>query len=61
MLSINTIARVAVNVVRSASQPDTGALLVKGSSCAAARRLRSYANSTEAAGLIAECPNADES
>ncbi len=30
MLSINTIARVAVNVVRSASQPNTGALLVKG-------------------------------
>ncbi len=32
MLSINTIARVAVNVVRSASQPtsfDTGALLQK--------------------------------
>ena len=38
MLSINTIARVAVNVVRSASQPtsfDTGALLVKDSSYAA--------------------------
>jgi hypothetical protein len=32
MLSINTIARVAVNVIRSASQPtsfDTGLLLVK--------------------------------
>ena len=58
MLSINTIARVAVNVVRSASQPtsfDTGALLVKDSSYAAAKRLRSYANSTEAAaGLIAD-------
>ena len=38
MLSINTIARVAVNVARSASQPtsfDTGALLVKDSSYAA--------------------------
>ena len=58
MLSINTIARGAVNVVRSASQPtsfDTGALLVKDSSYAAAKRLRSYANSTEAAaGLIAD-------
>ena len=58
MLSINTIARVAVNVVRSASQPtsfDTGVLLVKDSSYAAAKRLRSYANSTEAAaGMIAD-------
>ena len=58
MLSINTIARVAVNVVRSATQPtsfDTGALLVKDSSYAAVKRLRSYANSTEAAaGLIAD-------
>ena len=58
MLSINTIARVAVNVVRSASQPtsfDTGVLLVKDSSYAADKRLRSYANSTEAAaGMVAD-------
>ena len=52
MLSINTIARVEVNVVRSASQPtsfDTGLLLVKDSSFAASKRLKSYANSAEAA------------
>ena len=58
MLSINTIARGAVNVVRSASQPtsfDTGALLVKDASYTAAKRLRSYANSAEAAaGMIAD-------
>ena len=58
MLSIDTIARVAVNVVRTAAQPatfDTGLLLVKDSSYAASRRLKSYANSSEAAaGLIAD-------
>ncbi len=58
MLSINTIARVEVNVVRSASQPtsfDTGLLLMKDSSFAASRRLKSYANSAEAAaGLVAD-------
>ena len=58
MLSINTIARVAVNVIRSASQPtsfDTGLLLVKDSSYTAAKRLRSYASSAEAAaGMIAD-------
>ena len=58
MLSINTIARVAVNVIRSASQPtsfDTGALLVKDASYTAAKRLRSYANSAEAAaGMVAD-------
>ena len=56
MLSINTIARVEVNVIRSASVPtsfDTGLLLVKDSSFAASKRLKSYANSAEAAaGLI---------
>ena len=58
MLSINTIARVAVNVVRTAAQPtsfDTGLLLVKDSNYAAEKRLRSYANSSgAAAGLIAD-------
>ena len=58
MLSINTIARVAVNVTRSAAQPtawDTGLLLVKDASFTAAKRLRSYASSAEAAaGLIAD-------
>ena len=57
MLSINTIARVAVNVVRSASQPtswDTGLLLVKDPNYTAEKRLKSYASSAEAAaGLVA--------
>ena len=56
MLSISTIASVLVNVQRSAVQPtsfDTGLLLVKDSSFAASKRLKSYANSAEAAaGLI---------
>ena len=58
MLSVKTIARVEVNVVRSASVPasfDTGLLLVKDSSFAASKRLKSYANSAEAAaGLVAD-------
>ena len=58
MLSIDTIARVAVNAVRSAAQPtsfDTGLLLVKDTNYAAARRLKSYASSAEAAaGLVAD-------
>ncbi len=58
MLSINTIARVAVSVSRSATAPtswDTGLLLVKDTSFAASKRLKSYANSAEAAaGLIAD-------
>ena len=52
MLSINNIARVIVNVVRPAAQPtswDTGLLLVKDAAFADAKRLRTYANSTEAA------------
>ncbi len=52
MLSINTIARVIVNVVRPAAQPtswDTGLLFVKDAAFADAKRLRTYANSTEAA------------
>ncbi len=58
MLSVNTIARVSVNAVRSAAQPtsfDTGLLLVKDTNYAAARRLKSYASSAEAAaGLVAD-------
>ena len=58
MLSINTIARVIVNVVRPAAQPtswDTGLLLVKDASFADAKRLRTYANSSEAAtGMTAD-------
>ncbi len=53
MLSINTIARVIVNVVRPAASPtswDTGLLLVKDASFADAKRLRTEA----AAGLIAD-------
>ena len=58
MLSIDTIARVAVNVVRTAAQPtafDTGLLLVKDANFTAAKRLKAYANSSEAAaGLAAD-------
>ena len=58
MLSINTIARVIVNVVRPAASPtswDTGLLLVKDAAFADAKRLRTYANSTEAAaGMTAD-------
>ena len=58
MLSVDTIARVILNVVRSAAQPtswDTGLLLVKDSSYTAAKRLRSYASSAgAAAGMIAD-------
>ena len=57
MLSINTIARVEVNVVRSASVPtsfDTGLLLVKDSSFTSSRRLQTYESAEEAvAGLTA--------
>ena len=58
MVSVNTIARVILNVVRSAAQPtswDTGLLLVKDSNYSATKRLKSYASSAEAAaGLIAD-------
>ena len=57
MLSIDTIARVAVNVVRAAAQPmafDTGLLLVKDSNYTAAKRLKSYASSAESR-RAAEC------
>ena len=57
MLSINTIARVVVNTVRTSAAPasfDTGLLLVKDTSYADARRLQSYGSASEAAaGLTA--------
>ena len=58
MLSINTIARIVVNVVRSAEPAtsfDTGLLLVKDTNYTDAKRLKSYASSSEAAaGLVAD-------
>ena len=58
MLSLNTIARVTVNVIRSASRPtafDTGLLLVKDPSFSGEKRLRIYSSSAEAAaGLAAD-------
>ena len=58
MLSLNTIAVVTVTTSRAAASPavfDTGLLLVKDSSFTAAKRLRSYASSSEAAaGLVAD-------
>ncbi len=58
MLSISTIAQVIVNAQRSAAAPtpfDTGLLLVKDTNYLAAKRLRSYTSSAEAAaGLIAD-------
>ena len=64
MLSISTIVRVDVNVQRYAAQPtffDTGLLLVKDSSFAASKRLKSYANSSEAAAGLIEDGFADSS
>ena len=58
MLSMNTIAGVTVNVVRSTVRPasfDTGLLLVKDGSFADSKRLKSYACFAEAAaGLAAD-------
>ena len=58
MLSIGTIAKVIVNVMRTNAQPtswDTGLLLVKDSAFTDEKRLRSYASSADAAaGLIAD-------
>ncbi len=58
MLSISTIARVVVNASRTVTVPssfDTGLILVKDSNYAAAKRLRTYASSAEAAaGLVAD-------
>lgn len=55
MLSINTIARVVVNTVRTSASPssfDTGLLLVKDTNFAAARRLQTYDSAAAAtAGL----------
>ena len=52
MLSINTIASVIVNTVRSSASPasfDTGLLLVSDANYAAARRLKSFDSASEAA------------
>ena len=58
MLSIDTIARGTINVIRSAARPtafDTGLLLVKDPDFLPEKRLRSYASSAEAAaGLAAD-------
>ena len=58
MLSMNTIAGVTVNVIRSADRPtsfDTGLLLVEDGSFADSKRLKPYASSAEAAaGLAAD-------
>ena len=57
MLSINTIARVIVNTVRTSASPssfDTGLLLVKDTNFATARRLQTYDSAAAAtAGLTA--------
>ena len=52
MLSINTIARVAVNTVRTSASPsafDTGLLLVQDSGFTESRRLQTYSSGAEAA------------
>ena len=52
MLSINTIARVAVNTVRASESPaafDTGLLLVQDPAFTDSRRLQSYGSAAEAA------------
>ena len=57
MLSINTIARVVVNVVRASASPasfDTGLLLVMDSNYADSRRLQTYNSAEEAAAGLAE-------
>lgn len=58
MLPITTIARVSINVTRTSTAPtafDTGLLLIRDTSYTAAKRLKSYASSAEAAaGLIAD-------
>ena len=51
MLSINSIARVIVNMTRSAASPntfDTGLLLIKDTNYAAARRLEAVDSSAAA-------------
>ena len=58
LLPLTPIATVTVTTSRAESAPavfDTGLLIIKDASFAAAKRLRSYANSAEAAaGLIAD-------
>ena len=56
MLSINTIARVIVNTVRTSASPasfNTGLLLVKDNNYTAARRLQNYRSVEEAAAGMA--------
>ena len=56
MLSINTIARVIVNTVRTAGAPEsfnTGLLLVKDTNFADSRRLQEYSSAEEAAAGLA--------
>ena len=56
MLSINTIARVAVNTVRSSESPssfDTGLLLVQDAHYTESRRLQAYSSAAEAAAGLA--------
>ena len=56
MLSINTIARVIVNTVRTSASPasfNTGLLLVQDASYADTRRLLTYESATEAAAGLA--------
>ena len=56
MLSINTIARVVVNTVRTSASPtsfSTGLLMVQDASFAASRRLQSYGSAEEAAAAAA--------
>ncbi len=57
MLSINTIARVAVNTVRASASPtsfSTGLLLVPDPSYAASRRVLSYSSAAEACADLPE-------
>ena len=56
MLSINNVARVAVNMIRASASPasfDTSLLLVRDSNYAYDRRLQTYLSATEAAAGLA--------
>ena len=62
MLSINTIARVVVNMVRASASPasfDTGLLLVSDANYTDARRVRYYSSAAEAAAGLADMGFAD--
>ena len=57
MLSINTIARVVVNTIRTSASPasfDTGLLLIRDPEYTAARRLNAYTSGAEAAAALAD-------